>query len=99
MKLKLRSLRLQHGLKQENIAELLETSQAVYSRYETGEREPNLDTLCKIADFYKVPLDILIGRIPPETKLDHIIKKLTPDQKEKAAEIIKTAFDIKKEDA
>ena len=98
MELKLKSLRLQHNLKQENIAELIGTSQAVYSRYESGQREPSLEILCKIADFYKVPFDALLGRIPPSTRLDYEISKLTPKQKERAAELIKAAFDTQKKE-
>lgn len=98
MELKLKNLRLQYNLKQEELAKIIGTSQAVYSRYESGQREPNLQTLCTIADFYKLPLDSLIGRMPPQNKLDHVISKLTPDQKEKAADILKATFDIKKED-
>lgn len=33
-----------------------------YQRYEYGEREPQLSTLVKIADFYGVTLDYLAGR-------------------------------------
>lgn len=98
MQLKLKEIRLQHGLKQANIADYLKTSSPVYSRYETGDREPSLDVLIKLADFYKVPLDTLIGRIPPQNKLDYIASKLSPEQKDKAADILKTTFDIKKED-
>lgn len=33
-----------------------------YQRYEYGEREPQLSTLIKMADFYGVTLDYLAGR-------------------------------------
>jgi len=33
-----------------------------YQRYEYGEREPQLSTLVRIADFYGVSLDYLAGR-------------------------------------
>ena len=32
------------------------------SRYETGEREPGIDELIKIADYFNVSVDYLIGR-------------------------------------
>lgn len=34
-----------------------------YRRYETGEREPDASTLVRMADFYHVSIDYLVGRI------------------------------------
>ena len=96
MLLKLKQIREQHGLKQDNIADYLKITRAAYCRYEINERNPSIETLIKIADFYKVPLDVLVGRIPPQTKIDHEISKLSPEEKERAADMIKAAF--KKED-
>ena len=31
-------------------------------RYERGEAAPSIDALCRIADYYKVSLDYLVGR-------------------------------------
>lgn len=100
MELKLKEIRQQYGIKQANISEYLNTSQALYSRYETGKIEPSLETLCKIADYYKLPLDALVGRIPPQTELNYEISKLTQDQKKKLVNIIKATFEEeqKKED-
>ncbi len=39
-------------------------SYSTYRRYETGESEPNLSTLCTFADYFKVTLDQLAGREP-----------------------------------
>lgn len=40
----------------------LNTNQNTVSRYETGEREPNIATLIKIADFFNVSVDYLLER-------------------------------------
>ena len=98
MILKLKEIREQHGLKQENLAEHLKISRPAYSRYETGDREPNIETLVKIADFYKISLDSLIGRMPILSKIDYEITKLSPEEKEQAAEMIHVTFNKKKED-
>ena len=56
------SLRKSRGLKQENAADLCGLSYMSYRRYETGEREPTASVLSRIADFYGVSIDYLVGR-------------------------------------
>lgn len=58
----LKEFRVQNGLKQKEIAEKLNLKQQTYSRYENGEREPDIDLLMTIADFYRLPIDVLVGR-------------------------------------
>lgn len=48
---------------QEEIAKCLGISRARYSHYENGRSEPDIQTLKKLADFFKVTTDYLIGRI------------------------------------
>ena len=59
---RLRFLRNGRGLKQEELVELLGISIRSYRRYETGEREPTISIAWKIADFFGVSVDYLIGR-------------------------------------
>lgn len=56
----LRILRLKNNIKQKNIEESLNIKQRRYSMYETAQREPDVDTLIILADFYKITLDELI---------------------------------------
>ncbi len=58
----LKGLRIQNNLTQKEIAKVIDVSERTYSRYETGDREPRIETLIKLADFYKIPVDLLIGR-------------------------------------
>ncbi|WP_312159605.1 helix-turn-helix transcriptional regulator [Oscillibacter sp.] len=58
----LRDLREDHDLCQRDIAELLSVSQATYSRYESGILDVPSISLIKLADFYKVSVDYLLGR-------------------------------------
>ena len=55
-------LRKERKLNQEDLVEPFEVTVRTYRRYETGEREPCASTLCKIADFYDVTIDYLVGR-------------------------------------
>jgi len=58
----LKELRTKNNLTQNEIARLVNVTQRAYSFYENGTREPKLDTLIQLAEFYRVPLDILVGR-------------------------------------
>ncbi len=60
--MRLRDLRLNHGLSQKVIADYLGCSTVVYSRYETGSREPSMDTLMRLADYFNVSIDYLTGK-------------------------------------
>lgn len=47
-------------LSQQALSERLGINRATYARYETGDNEPDYDTLEKIAQFYNVSIDFLI---------------------------------------
>ena len=57
-------LRKEKKLSQKQVASDLEISQALLSHYEKGIRECGLDFLIKIADYYDVSCDYLLGRTP-----------------------------------
>ena len=61
--MKLRELREQKGVTQKEVAEAIGCTATVYSRYERGEREPDISTLCSLADYFEVSTDTLIGYI------------------------------------
>lgn len=84
-------LRTERKLTQKQAADALDISQALLSHYERGARECGLDFLIKIADFYGVSCDYLLGRtsdrngarltvndIPePESAADNMLKGST----------------------
>ena len=59
---RLRDLREDHDLTQVDVAAMLDIQQTVYSRYERGVQNLPLDYLIKLADFYKVSTDYILGR-------------------------------------
>lgn len=69
--MRLKELRRNRKLKQIDIAEILNCSQGVYSRYENEEREPPFDIIKKLADFYGVTVDYLLGRDVPATSTEN----------------------------
>ena len=58
----LRALRESEKLKQSELAERLCVTQRKVSYWETGKVEPSLEELWKIADFFGISVDELIGR-------------------------------------
>lgn len=59
----IRELRVYNNLTMKQAAEALGLPYTTYVNYEKGTREPNSETLKKIADFYKVTVDYLLGHI------------------------------------
>ena len=59
---RLLELRMQKKLSQNATAKELKLGSRTYQYYESGEREPTLSTLVRMADFYGVSLDYLAGR-------------------------------------
>lgn len=58
---RLRELREDNNLTQSKLAQELNIDQRSISFYEIGKYEPNLDTLIKIATFFHVSTDYLLG--------------------------------------
>lgn len=59
--IRLKELRIANNVSQTEIANLLDVTRQAYSRYELGQRELGYDMLCKLADYYNVSVDYLIG--------------------------------------
>ncbi len=62
MNLRLKDLREDKDLKQQDIANYLACSRSTYSNYEQEIRNVPLETLWKLADLYNTSVDYLIGR-------------------------------------
>jgi transcriptional regulator with XRE-family HTH domain len=60
--MRLREIRKSRGISQLRLAMDLNMNQNTISRYETGEREPGISDLIKIADYFDVSIDYLVGR-------------------------------------
>ena len=62
MEFRLAKLRRERKLSQLKLALDLNMNQNTISRYETGEREADYKTLIRLADYFGVSLDYLLGR-------------------------------------
>ena len=67
MQLRIRDLREDHDLKQKQIAAFLMCDQSLYSKYEREERPLPLELADRLADYYGVSLDYLVGRTNTKT--------------------------------
>lgn len=71
---RIRDLREDDDLTQEYIAKIvLNCTRSSYSKMEAGSRLLSINDPIKLADFYKVSLDYLVGRV--DNKEDHYSKK------------------------
>ena len=59
---KIRELRKVAGITQEEAAKHLQISRQVFANYENEINQPSLEMLCKIADYFNVTIDYLVGR-------------------------------------
>lgn len=60
--LKIKGLRQNYGITQSKLADKLNLSRSTIAMYETGASEPDFEIANKIADFFGVTLDYLLGR-------------------------------------
>lgn len=58
---RLKQLRLENGLTQRQVADILGLTVKGYNFYELGQREPSISSLKKLCEFYGVSSDYLIG--------------------------------------
>lgn len=105
---RLKKLRLEAGYSnQKSIAQELGTTQQSYSQWESGKRTPNSDSLDKLAKFFNVSTDYLLGNTdtpntPRETDLLTLLntgsasfdgKPLTEHDQEILLQVLKDYFD------
>ena len=75
----IKDIRIRKGLSQSEVAAALGVSSVVYSRYETGTRQPPIDVLIQMADTFGVTVDYLLGRqdIEGSTLSEYELRLLT----------------------
>ena len=60
--MRLKELREDLDIRQETLAEFLKIKQNTYSQYENGQRQLPVDVLVKLAEYYNVSTDYILGR-------------------------------------
>ncbi|MBE7135166.1 helix-turn-helix transcriptional regulator [Bacillus paranthracis] len=93
--LRIRSLRDSKKLTQKMLAEKLRIPNQNLSNYERGFRQPDYETLEKIADFFEVSTDYLLGRTDKKEKMPDILPELSQkEERDIARDLEKTLEDL-----
>ena len=87
---RLSELRKEKGVKQDEIAELLNVKRATIANYETGKRAPDYETIIKLADYYGVSCDYILRGVTSEFANIHSTTGLSG----RAIEILKDMNEI-----
>ena len=66
------SLRKEHGLTQEELAKIIKKTRSSVSGYETEGKEPDMETICLMADYFGVSSDYLLGRTDERRNVDTV---------------------------
>ncbi|MDO4746434.1 MAG: helix-turn-helix transcriptional regulator [Bacillota bacterium] len=79
----IKDIRVRKNLTQAQVANALGVSSVVYSRYETGTRQPSIDVIIQLADLFGVTVDYLLGRqdIEDSTLSEYEIQLLIASRK------------------
>lgn len=67
--IRLRELREKRGISMKDAADFLNIPYTTYVNYEKGTREPNIEALFRLADFFEVTIDELLERCAPNEPL------------------------------
>ena len=58
----IRQLRIEKGITQEQLGQVLNVQKSAISKYELGRTQPSTDILEKLADYFEVSIDYLLGK-------------------------------------
>lgn len=84
-KIRIRQLRDNKDLTQEELARVLGISRATLASWEVGRREPDFETASKIADFFGVSVDYLLGRTDDPRPVEEIVEEAKHSPETQAA--------------
>jgi transcriptional regulator with XRE-family HTH domain len=76
---RIKNLRLEKNISQNELAKALGLTQQAISAYENGLREPDLETLNKLANYFNVSVDYLLGRTDIRNPSNEITKAVSDD--------------------
>lgn len=92
----LAELRSEKGIYQKELALYLNVSIGTISNYEKGVHYPDLETLCKLADYFGVTTDYLLGRTGYRYAPANLEQPLTKDYT--VSNLINTTLELSKKD-
>ncbi len=94
--MRFREVREKVGKTQIEVAKYLGVSRQCYNNYELGNREPGIETLLRLADFFDVSVDYMLGkegvkesRSEEDDVILEKIRELTAEEKKRVLDFIK----------
>ncbi|MFL0251373.1 helix-turn-helix domain-containing protein [Clostridium neuense] len=96
---RLRKLREEHGLSTRALGEIVGTSNATISRYETGKRDPDLMVVHNIAEYFGVTIEYLCGEDinPDKENIIRLFSNLSDESKKDAIKYMTYLYEKEKE--
>lgn len=96
---RLRELRMRRNISQEEVARHIGITRSAYSHYEINNRQPVYETLIKLAAFFDVTLDYIIGGTATKHKSEssdtqdtreilHLLQHMDQEQRRKSIRLI-----------
>lgn len=76
----LKSLRNERGLKQDDIAEMLNIKRQTYSSWERDNSIPDINTIAYLSNFYEVSTDYILGLTKIKSRVDKIEDSVIKNQ-------------------
>lgn len=92
-----KQLRISSGLTQNEFARKIGISRSTIGMYETGAREPDFETLEKIADYFNVDIDYLLGRTNQTVLLPETVGKYNSELNKRDTRDIEKILDQTRE--
>ena len=95
---KLKELRKAKGISLEELGAYIGAAESTISLYENGKRQPDYETLLKLAEYFGVTVDYLLRggeeeQLPEELViLNRAAKKMSPENQKKLLEMAKLMF-------
>lgn len=98
----LKVLRKQQNISMKKLGEIIGVAESTISLYESGKRQPDKDTLIRIADYFCVSVDYLLGatdkkNLPSELtegekKFIELFRRVPEDKQELVLQVIRVAI-------
>ena len=77
---RLKHLRQLKEVNQQEVADYLEISKAAYDRYETGAIKPPVEKISKLAEYFEVSTNFILGRTNDQTPIRNVYDDLDGDE-------------------
>lgn len=98
---RIRELRKQHKLTLKELGAKMGVAENTMSQYELGRRQPDQETIVKLAHYFGVTVDYLLGGDPPENpsvsqqeyQLIELFREMTPDERGMVETIVQSILD------